>query len=191
METLKRHTPNALTLLRIALGSLFAFLHFRAQPLAIPALLCILVGCITDFFDGYFARLWNVTSDIGKILDAYADKYICWLMTIAVIGIYGLDSVLVALVITQAGYDIGLTYLRYIRGQVKIPVNGYAKWKTTSLMSGFILLYAGWILKSDFIAGVAYMVLILAIALALASIATYLRSYKLERWIPYPFRLII
>ncbi len=191
METLKRHTPNALTLLRIVLGTLFAILHFRAMPLAIPALLCILIGCITDYFDGFFARLWKVTSDLGKILDAYADKYICWLMTFAVIGIYGPHSVLVAIVIVQAAYDIGLTYLRYIRGQVKIPVNGYAKWKTTTLMSGFILLYAGWILKSDLVAGMAYMVLILAIVFALASIATYLRSYKLERWIPYPFRLII
>jgi CDP-diacylglycerol--glycerol-3-phosphate 3-phosphatidyltransferase len=34
----------------------------------------IILALITDFFDGYFARLYNSISETGKVLDPIADK---------------------------------------------------------------------------------------------------------------------
>ena len=33
-----------------------------------------MVASVTDFFDGYFARLWKVQSNLGRFLDPIADK---------------------------------------------------------------------------------------------------------------------
>ena len=33
-----------------------------------------LIGILTDFFDGYFARMTNITSELGTVLDIIADK---------------------------------------------------------------------------------------------------------------------
>ena len=64
---------NLLTLLRI----IFAFLIFLLVSLesnySIAFILFFLAG-ITDYFDGFFARKYNASSDIGEILDPIADK---------------------------------------------------------------------------------------------------------------------
>lgn len=38
------------------------------------AFIITVLAFITDFFDGYFARLYNSVSELGKILDPIADK---------------------------------------------------------------------------------------------------------------------
>ena len=35
--------------------------------------ICVLIGCICDFFDGFFARLFNVDSSLGTQLDSFSD----------------------------------------------------------------------------------------------------------------------
>ena len=64
---------NLLTSVRI----IFAFLIFLLVSLennySIAFLLFFLAG-ITDYFDGFLARKYNASSDIGEILDPIADK---------------------------------------------------------------------------------------------------------------------
>ena len=35
--------------------------------------ICVLIGCICDFFDGFFARLFNIDSSLGTQLDSFSD----------------------------------------------------------------------------------------------------------------------
>ncbi len=61
-----------LTLLRIALAPcVMMALYFQAW---ITAAVIFAIAAATDFFDGYYARLYDQETQLGKILDPVADK---------------------------------------------------------------------------------------------------------------------
>ncbi len=64
---------NLLTFARIIIAIIiFGFLAL--ENYYILALALFFIACLTDFLDGFFARKYNVTSQIGEILDPLADK---------------------------------------------------------------------------------------------------------------------
>lgn len=66
-----RHIPNALTCCNLISGCIAVLLAADGQ--ADWALSFILLGAVFDFFDGFAARLFKVSSPIGKELDSLAD----------------------------------------------------------------------------------------------------------------------
>ena len=64
---------NILTLSRIFLGGVIFLLLTRPEGYLLAFLLFFVAGA-TDYFDGYLARKFNLTSQIGEILDPIADK---------------------------------------------------------------------------------------------------------------------
>lgn len=68
---LKAHIPNAVTLLNLISGSVAAILLLQGYP--IEAALLVGLSALFDFLDGFFAKLLNVKSMIGKELDSLAD----------------------------------------------------------------------------------------------------------------------
>lgn len=64
---------NLLTLTRIIIAVIiFGLLAINSYYLL--ALLLFFIAGISDYFDGFFARKFNATSQIGEILDPLADK---------------------------------------------------------------------------------------------------------------------
>jgi cardiolipin synthase len=64
--------PNILTKLRLVMAPLVAWaLVCRHNRLA---LVLVSLAYITDFLDGYLARLWSVQSEWGRMWDPIADK---------------------------------------------------------------------------------------------------------------------
>jgi CDP-diacylglycerol--glycerol-3-phosphate 3-phosphatidyltransferase len=63
---------NRLTVLRIIL--IVPFVYFMLYGYFLVALIIFAVASITDFFDGYIARKYNMITDLGKFLDPLADK---------------------------------------------------------------------------------------------------------------------
>ena len=68
--------PNKLTMLRLILIPFFitAFYLGFFTGHYIVALGIFAIASITDFFDGYIARKYNMVTDLGKFLDPIADK---------------------------------------------------------------------------------------------------------------------
>jgi CDP-diacylglycerol--glycerol-3-phosphate 3-phosphatidyltransferase len=64
---------NILTLSRIFLAALIFILLMSSDGYFLALVLFFVAG-ITDYFDGYFARKYNATSQLGEILDPIADK---------------------------------------------------------------------------------------------------------------------
>jgi CDP-diacylglycerol--glycerol-3-phosphate 3-phosphatidyltransferase len=64
---------NLLTLSRIFLAVLIFLLLTRPEGYFLAFILFFLAG-VTDYFDGYLARRYKLTSQIGEILDPIADK---------------------------------------------------------------------------------------------------------------------
>jgi len=64
---------NILTLSRIISAALIFLLLMSPGGYSLALILFFFAG-ITDYFDGYFARKYNATSQLGEILDPIADK---------------------------------------------------------------------------------------------------------------------
>ena len=64
--------PNLISLLRILLIiPIILALIFNAEKLS---LVLLFVACITDYFDGFVARLMNKETSFGANIDLLADK---------------------------------------------------------------------------------------------------------------------
>lgn len=65
--------PNILTSIRI-ISIPFIIVLFAINKIELAIIIAIITA-ITDCFDGYIARRFNVTSDFGAKLDAVSDKF--------------------------------------------------------------------------------------------------------------------
>ncbi|MCB5203316.1 CDP-diacylglycerol--glycerol-3-phosphate 3-phosphatidyltransferase [Neorhizobium sp. T786] len=103
------------------------------------------VASITDYLDGYLARIWNQTSNIGRMLDPIADKLLVAsvLLLVAADGTIAGWSIWAA--ITILCREILVSGLReYLAAlKVAVPVTRIAKWKTTIQMVAIAFLLAG------------------------------------------------
>ena len=64
--------PNLLSVIRILLIPVFAYLFYNDQK--IIAVIILAASGLSDLFDGKIARKYNQISALGKILDPVADK---------------------------------------------------------------------------------------------------------------------
>lgn len=70
-----KYIPNILSCIRIALVGVFIWLFFYDYPdNLIWALITFLAAGVTDVLDGYLARRNNWITNLGKVLDPFADK---------------------------------------------------------------------------------------------------------------------
>ena len=68
---MKKYIPNALTLLNLFCGSIAVI--FAVNNNFIAASVFVFLGIFFDFFDGFFARKFNVQGPLGVQLDSLAD----------------------------------------------------------------------------------------------------------------------
>ena len=76
-----RHVPNLLTTGRLLLAAVFFSLlgYYQYEGRGAPGLLNVafiiyLIALVTDFLDGYLARLWKVEGAFGRVVDPFVDK---------------------------------------------------------------------------------------------------------------------
>ena len=106
------------------------------------------LAAITDFFDGYLARVWSQQSSLGRMLDPIADKLLvasCLLMLVANHDIRSWSIWAGLVILCREILVSGLReYLAELR--VSVPVSTVAKYKTTLqiLSLGFLIVgFAG------------------------------------------------
>ena len=69
--TIKKHVPNTITLLNLLCGCIALIFAFNRDFELAFYFVCL--GIFLDFFDGFFARLFKVSSPLGLQLDSLAD----------------------------------------------------------------------------------------------------------------------
>jgi cardiolipin synthase len=143
--------PNMLTYARILAVPLIVlcfYLEGRIHPTdwwRWAAVTIFIVASITDYLDGYLARIWKQTSNIGKMLDPIADK----LLVSAALLLLAFDrtidkwSLWAAIIILCR--EILVSGLReYLAAlKVSVPVTQLAKWKTAMQLVAVGFLLAG------------------------------------------------
>jgi cardiolipin synthase (CMP-forming) len=151
MATRAYNIPNLLTYGRIIAVPLIVLCFFMEGRLHSSdfarwtALAIYLVASITDFFDGYLARIWNQTSNIGRMLDPIADKLLVSsiLLLLAADGTIAGWTIWAAIIILCR--EILVSGLREYLAELKVsvPVTWLAKWKTTIQLIAIGFLLAG------------------------------------------------
>ena len=131
---------NLLTLFRIASIPLIAALFFSPIDNARPiAAIVFILAALTDWFDGWVAREYDLSSRFGAFLDPVADKLI---VSVALILIVQSDPSLINTLIASIiiGREITISALREWMAELgerhHVSVIGFAKLKTILQMLG-------------------------------------------------------
>jgi len=143
--------PNILTYARIAAIPVVVGCVFAQSILDGPlwlrwvALAVFIAAGVTDYLDGYYARIWDQQSAFGRMLDPIADKLLvasCLLMLAADNSIHGWTLWAAIVILCREILVSGLReYLAALR--VSVPVTKLAKWKTTIQLVAIGFLLAG------------------------------------------------
>ena len=137
--------PNFLTVLRLlaAPGVVLLFLYFT-RPYADWFALILFVGAaITDFFDGYLARLWKQQTKFGAMLDPIADKAMVVIALLVITGYAGMDPWILLPATVIIFREVFVSGLREFLGDTAgtLAVTKLAKWKTTAQMVAIAVLF--------------------------------------------------
>ena len=160
------------------------FLTISRLFLAFPLIICleinkpdfvfvlIIIGGITDYFDGYFARKLNLKTKFGAIIDPLTDKIfllipLLWLCKIELIPFWSLAIILFRELIISA--------LR-TTDKYGLPASNLAKYKTLSFFISLVLYFQPF--SKDLLFALATTFYWLGFILTLITFLNYLRFKK-------------
>ncbi|NCT11374.1 MAG: CDP-diacylglycerol--glycerol-3-phosphate 3-phosphatidyltransferase, partial [Rhodobacterales bacterium] len=109
------------------------------------ALVLFIGAAVTDFFDGYLARLWKQESRFGAMLDPIADKAMVVIAIMVITGYSGMNPWLIlpaTLILFREVFVSGLREYLGARAAL-LQVTKLAKWKTTAQMVAIAVLFLG------------------------------------------------
>jgi CDP-diacylglycerol--glycerol-3-phosphate 3-phosphatidyltransferase len=141
------NVPNLLTWMRILLIPLVVAVFYLPAGWLTPhqvnmaATGMFAVAAVTDWLDGYLARMWHQTSDFGAFLDPVADKLMVAAALVVLVQLGRVDA-LIALIII--GREITISALREwmanIGARASVAVSMLGKLKTAAQMIAIALL---------------------------------------------------
>ena len=148
-----KRLPNILSGSRLLLAPIFFFLFIQDDLIwRGTSLVVFTVAALTDFFDGYFARKYEVESTFGIFLDPLADKFLTFAGFVCLPFINASQFVWWAIILIVIR-DITITILRIYsdRKGIVMQTRKTAKIKTAvqmgylyvALLFGFLILIPG------------------------------------------------
>jgi CDP-diacylglycerol--glycerol-3-phosphate 3-phosphatidyltransferase/cardiolipin synthase len=172
--------PNVLTLGRIAAVPLVVALFYWNHPWSNPlAAVVFIAAAITDTLDGYLARRLGITTPLGEFLDPVADKLMVATALVLLVG-HDTRPLIVITGIVIIGREITVSALRewmaHLGARATVAVSGMGKLKTIMQMTGLSMM----MFREDVFGLPVYeigvVLLVLAAALTLWSMVSYLRA---------------
>lgn len=152
------NVPNKITICRIILSVLLLILMilpidkfgitfptFKLAGIIINSkyLFCgviFLIASLTDFLDGHLARKYNMVTDMGKVLDAIADK----ILVNGVLIILAVESYISPIIpVIIVSRDIIVDSIKMVAGQKSgaVGASKAGKIKTACMLTGIVLLF--------------------------------------------------
>jgi len=146
------NVPNKITLSRICLIPIFIIIlsipfdwgewHWGVYHLPVThfvAGIIFLIASLTDWLDGYYARKYNLITNMGKFLDPLADKL---LVSAAFILLVQMDLAAAWIVIVIISREFAVTGLRLVAAGegIVLAASSMGKLKTVSQIGAIALL---------------------------------------------------
>lgn len=151
-----KRVPNILTILRIFLAPLFVLMYIQDAFLwAALGLLVFILAALTDYLDGFYARRYKVTSNIGVFLDPLADKVLTFAGFIC-IPFLDPDQFPWWIIVIIVFRDILITGLRIWSDYIGFPMKTRYSAKVKTLVQMvflYVVLLAGVVLKAGGLPG--------------------------------------
>ena len=177
------NVPMILTWARIALIPLIIGVFYIPDTLISPfaqnvwATVIFVIAALTDAFDGYIARKYNMESAIGAFLDTSADKLMVCAALIVLLD-FGRVDMIVALIII--GREITVTALREWMAKVgaaaRVKVNWFGKIKAIAQMIAIPMLLYWENLLGISMAWLGTILIYVAAILTIYSMVVYMRA---------------
>lgn len=167
--------PNMLSMFRLILAAAFAYFYCRFTVVSHRISVGILVvSGVTDFLDGKIARKYNTISELGKVLDPFADKVT--------------QAVLACCLSTRYEPMKLLFLVLFIKEMSQLIYGGYAVKKAGrndgalwcgKITTAYLYLMMGILLVAQSVpAGVYYPMILLGVGLLIWSMVTYLLTFR-------------
>jgi len=137
---------NFLTIIRVAIIPLIIGLFYiKGDFVHLLMAMLFVFACVTDFFDGYFARTWDQVTSFGRFLDPVADKLLITSVLFMLVGMGNIKGFSLIPGVIILSREILVSGLREFLASLKIglPVSYLAKWKTGIQMGALTCLLLG------------------------------------------------
>lgn len=173
----KKHFPNILTFSRIALVPVIIWLIYL-DTIQSGILACILfvIASITDYYDGYFARKWQIVSNMGKFMDPVADKVLVSSTLIMLLPTGRLTTLMVVILVARDSIIDGLRSVAATHNVV-ISAAKMGKWKTATQMVAIPCILFNYPLFGIPFYQIGYWTLWVSVALSVISGYQYVKGY--------------
>ena len=170
IKNLISNIPNILTISRLFLT--FPLIIFLELNKTFSVFSLIIIGGITDYFDGYFARKLNLKTKFGAIIDPLTDKIfllipLLWLSKMEIIPFWSLALILFRELIISA-----------LRTTTKdgLPASQLGKYKTFFFFIALVIFFQPF--SKDLLPGLGITFYWLGFILTLITFIDYLRVKK-------------
>ena len=171
---LDKNIPNYLTIIRLVSIPIIVMTFYFDDSKFAHRVGGIVFACasLTDFFDGYLARKYNLISSFGRMFDPIADKVLVGCVLVMLVKDNRADEIPCLLILAREFVVAGFReFLAQV--QVSVPVSRLAKIKTTIQMVSMTMLIVGSVGS-----GIVILDLVGHISLWIAAILTVVTGYS-------------
>jgi len=171
-----KNIPNFLSLFRIILVPFFVIAYLSdPNDVKIGAIIIYATAMFTDFLDGYIARKFDTTSNLGRILDPIGDK----LLNISVLTCIAIEDLIpwwmVIVVLCKELLMFTGGALIHRKAKMEIPPSNYCGKASTVV---FFIVCVIILLFKNISDKLIIFMLYVAILLAVAALFSYIRAYR-------------
>ena len=112
--------PNLLSMFRIVLLPVYVYIYLNADETKeyVLAGTIMAASCLTDMVDGKIARKYNMITNVGKVLDPFADKLTQFTLTICLSLRYPILYPVLALFLVKECFQLIVAIIQFRRGKV-------------------------------------------------------------------------
>ena len=179
------NAPNMMTLGRMLLVPLFLYLlYYENRRYSFLAAAIYSVAALTDWVDGWLARVSGKVTTLGKFLDPLADKIIVLSALVMLVRLGRAPVWVVVIIVAREFLISGLRTIAVSEGLVIAASQG-GKWKTSLQLTGIICLMLHYHFAIDFFfrtqmtdfQAVGSVLLYLSLVPGIASAVEYVRAF--------------
>jgi len=179
------NAPNLMTLGRIALIPVFLWLlAYESRHNSFIAAAIFAIAALSDWIDGWLARVSGKVTTLGRFLDPLSDKIIVLSALVELLRLGRVPAWVVVVILAREFLISGLRTIAVSEGLV-ISASQGGKWKTSLQLCGIICLMLHYHYPIDYLFGtvmtdfhaVGSMLLYLSLIPGIASAVQYVREF--------------